>query len=72
MECVICKIGNTQPGKTTYSIVKNNRIIVIKDVDADICENCGEAYFSVETSKWLSQKVEEALQRPSSEEVKQG
>ncbi len=71
MECVICKTGNTQPGKTTYSIVKNNRIIVIKDVDADICENCGEAYFSVETSKWLSQKVEEALQSPSNEEIKQ-
>jgi YgiT-type zinc finger domain-containing protein len=69
MECVICKTGTTQPGKTTYSIVKNNRVIIIQDVRADICENCGEAYFSPETSEWLSKKVNEAVQNSSTEEV---
>jgi YgiT-type zinc finger domain-containing protein len=69
MECVICKTGTTNPGKTTYSIVKNERIIIIKDVDADICTNCGEAYFNVETSKYLSQKVHEAISNQTENEV---
>jgi YgiT-type zinc finger domain-containing protein len=69
MECVICKTGNTRPGKTTYSIVKNEHIIVVKDVNADICDNCGEAYFTVETSQWLSKKVNEAMESQSEEEV---
>ena len=69
MQCVICKTGTTHPGKTTYSIVKNSRVIIIKDVDAAICDNCEEAYFSVETSKWLSEKVAEALVGTSEEEV---
>ena len=61
MQCIICKTGNTKKDKTTYSIVKNNRIIVVKDVEAEICDNCGEAYFSTETSKYISQKVNEAI-----------
>ena len=52
-----------------YSIEKNGRVIVIKNVDADICNNCGEAYFSIETSKWLSEKVKEAEQSQSGEEI---
>lgn len=69
MECVICKTGMTGPGKAMYSIEKNGRVIVIKNVDADICNNCGEAYFSIETSKWLSEKVKEAEQSQSGEEI---
>jgi YgiT-type zinc finger domain-containing protein len=69
MECVICKTGTTQPGKTTYSIVKDNRVIIIKDVDAAICDNCGEAYFTPEISKWLSEKVEMAIKNRSEEVI---
>lgn len=42
MECVICKTGMTSPGKAMYSIEKNVHLIVIKNVDADICNNCGK------------------------------
>lgn len=69
MECVICKTGTTKEGKTTYSIVKDGRIIIVKDVDAAVCDNCGEAYFSIETSKWLSQKVNEAIENSNKVEV---
>jgi len=67
MQCVICKTGNTEKRKTVYSVVKNDRVIVVKDVDAEVCNNCGEAYFSTETSKYITQKVNEALN--SSKEV---
>ena len=69
MNCVICKTGNTHPGKTTYSVVKDSHVIMIQNVDAEICDNCEEAYFSVETSQVLSQKVKEALANASEEEI---
>ena len=69
MQCVICKTGNTKKTKTIYSVVKNGRVIVVKDVDAEVCDNCGEAYFSAETSKYLTQKVNEALNNSKEVEV---
>jgi YgiT-type zinc finger domain-containing protein len=69
MQCVICKTGNTKKDKTTYSIVKNGKVIVVKDVEAEICNNCGEAYFSVETSQYLTQKVNEAINASKEVEV---
>jgi YgiT-type zinc finger domain-containing protein len=69
MQCVICKTGNTKKDKTIYSIVKNGKVIVVKDVEAEICNNCGEAYFSAETSKYLTQKVKEAIDNSKEVEV---
>jgi YgiT-type zinc finger domain-containing protein len=69
MKCVICKTGDTYPGKTSYSIVKDNRVIIIRNVDAEICDNCEEAYFTSETSRMLSQKVKEALTNSSEEAI---
>ncbi len=53
MECVICKMGNTYKGKTTYTIDKQKSLLVFRDVEADVCDNCGEAYFSLEITKNL-------------------
>jgi YgiT-type zinc finger domain-containing protein len=44
MECPICKHGETNYGNTTVTLNRENTIIIIKDVPADICGNCGE-YF---------------------------
>ena len=50
MECVICKMGTTYKGKTTYTIDKQKSLLVFRDVEADVCDNCGEAYFSLESN----------------------
>ncbi len=55
MECVICKNGRTFKGKTTYTIDKQKSLLVFRDVEAEVCDNCGEAYFSLETTKKLQQ-----------------
>ena len=44
MKCVICKIGETEPGKTTVTLERDNLTIVIKEVPAQVCMNCGEDY----------------------------
>ncbi len=69
MECVICKMGTTTKGKTTYTIDKQKSLLVFRDVEAEVCDNCGEAYFSLETTKKLQQLVEEALKKGAEFEV---
>ncbi len=44
MKCAICKNGKTHPGTTTVTFEERENILVVKDVPAEICENCGEAY----------------------------
>lgn len=44
MKCAICKNGKTHPGTTTITFEEKGNILVIQEVPAEICENCGEAY----------------------------
>lgn len=61
MECVICKNGTTNAGKVTVTLERGNSLIAIKEVPADVCDNCGEYYLSSEMTKEVLRKAEEAF-----------
>ncbi|MFA4850429.1 MAG: type II toxin-antitoxin system MqsA family antitoxin [Methanoregula sp.] len=44
MKCVICKLGNTKEGTTTVTFDRDGMTLVVKDVPAQVCTNCGEDY----------------------------
>lgn len=44
MNCTVCHHGQTGPGTTTVTFHRDRRTVVINEVPADVCENCGEAY----------------------------
>ena len=44
MKCVMCKGGELAPGKTTVKVQRGETLVIIKDVPADVCQDCGEAY----------------------------
>ena len=44
MTCVICKQGDTKPGKVTVTLKRDGCTVIFKDVPAQVCENCGEYY----------------------------
>jgi len=44
MMCVICKHGETREGTTTVTCDRDGMTLVVKDVPAQICANCGEDY----------------------------
>lgn len=44
MKCVICQHGETAHGETTITLERGMTTLVIKEVPAEICQNCGEAY----------------------------
>ena len=62
MKCVICKQGETRPGTTTVTLTRGESTIVVKNVPADICENCGEYYLTEEISTQIMAMAEEAVQ----------
>ena len=44
VKCVVCRQGETRPGKATVVLQRGGATVVINDVPARVCENCGEEY----------------------------
>lgn len=61
MKCVICKQGETHPGKVTVTLQRKEVTVVVKEVPADVCENCGEYYLSETVTEKLLGRAEEAV-----------
>ena len=70
MECVICKNGTTSKGHSTFTLEKDESIVVFKKVPAMICQNCGHAYFSEEISMQLFEIAEETVAKGVEVEVR--
>jgi YgiT-type zinc finger domain-containing protein len=62
MRCVICKQGETQPGHTTVTLERDRAVLVFRNVPAEVCADCGEAYVSEEITVQLLEEAEEAVQ----------
>lgn len=60
MKCVMCKEGETQPGTTTVTVERDATTVVFKNVPADVCQTCGEAYLAGTTTRRLLSILEEA------------
>jgi YgiT-type zinc finger domain-containing protein len=60
--CDLCG-GQLKPGQTTLEIWRGAEMLVIKDVPADVCEQCHEAYISADVSERLDYFLREYHQR---------
>lgn len=69
MKCVICKTGQNHPGRTTVTLNREGATIVIKNVPADICDNCGEYYLSEEMTGRVLALAEDAMRKGAEIEV---
>ncbi len=69
MDCVICKHGQTSPGKVTVTLQRGESLIIFKQVIADVCENCGEYYLSEAITEKLLQRAEEAIKNGAKVEI---
>lgn len=63
MTCVICKEGRTLDGKATVTLERGGSVIVIKDVPAEVCENCGEYYLSESITERIHAMAEQAIRQ---------
>ena len=62
MKCPICGSG-LKEGKTTLTFqMEGNKIIVVKDVPALICEECGEESVDIKDSRIVEKLVKKAIE----------
>lgn len=71
MECVICKHGETKSGHVTVTLERGRTTLVFKNVTAQVCENCGEAYLDEATTARLLKAAEVSVQAGVQVEVRE-
>ncbi|CAA9424509.1 hypothetical protein AVDCRST_MAG82-1675 [uncultured Rubrobacteraceae bacterium] len=60
MRCVVCKQGEAREGTATVTLERDDMILVVRNVPAEVCEVCGEEYIAEETTARLLSAAEEA------------
>ena len=66
--CPICG-GLKRKGRTTYTVDIGFSVIVVRDVPAMICSQCGEEWIGADTARELEVKVEDARQKKRQAEI---
>jgi YgiT-type zinc finger domain-containing protein len=61
MKCVICKHGETELSTTTMTLERGGAVVAFKEVPAQVCTNCGEAYVDEEISAKLLSMAEQSV-----------
>ena len=69
MNGVICKLGETREGRVTVALTRGELTVVIKDVPAQICENCGEYYLADAIANQVLKLAELAASRNAELEI---
>jgi len=61
MICFVCKHGEVKNSTTTVTLERGETTLVIKDVPARVCANCGEAYFEPDVTDTLLDMLNTAV-----------
>ncbi len=69
MNCVICKHSETSEGFATVVLTRGGSTIIIKDVPAEVCANCGEYYLSFEMTREVFRIANEAVKKGAEIEI---
>jgi YgiT-type zinc finger domain-containing protein len=63
MRCLVCKQGERKLGKVTVTLQRGDTTVVIKEVPAEICENCGEYYLDEQVTEQVLSMAEQAARK---------
>ena len=61
MTCLVCKHKRFRKGTTILPIERGKAIVLITDIPARVCENCGDAYLDEETAQGVQDLANETL-----------
>jgi len=61
MKCLVCKHTRMKRGTTTLPIERGNAILVVTDIPARVCANCGEPYLDEATARDVQELAKETL-----------
>ena len=60
MKCVICKNGDVETKTATFTVDKDGHALILRNVPARVCRQCGEPYFNAEVTSRILQQAEKA------------
>ena len=66
MICFVCK-GTVKDGFTTFTVDMDKCVVIVKNVPAFICDQCGDTCYNTETSGRLEEIVDSLVQQASSD-----
>lgn len=69
MRCVLCRHGDAHPGRVTVTLQRGGTTVIVRDVPADVCENCGEYYLSEKVTEQLIARSEQAVKSGAEVEI---
>ncbi len=70
MKCVVCRHGEVQSGTATVTLEKDGLTLVVKNVPARVCQNCGEEYVDEQTVAQLLSTAEKAAEASVKVEIR--
>ena len=69
MNCTVCRNGVTKPGTATVTLQRGETTVILKEVPADVCEDCGEYYLSSEITAQVLERAEAAVRSGAEVEI---
>lgn len=69
MKCALCGHAETKPGQVTIPLQRGETTIIVKNVPAEVCANCGEPYLSSSVTEEVLKKAEDAAKRGAEVEI---
>lgn len=69
MNCIICEMGTTGPERVVVTLERDGSIVLVKDVLANVCQNCGERYFDSSTTDQLLALADRAFEQGAELEI---
>jgi YgiT-type zinc finger domain-containing protein len=69
MKCVICRHGETAPGHVTVTVQRKRTVVIVRDVPANVCRNCGEYYLDKDVAEKVYAEADAAAARHAEVEI---
>jgi YgiT-type zinc finger domain-containing protein len=71
MKCVICNRAETIPGTTSVLLERDHLTLVVNNVPARVCPNCGEAYADETVTASLLHQAEKMAKAGAKADVRE-
>ncbi len=70
MICVICRQAEPEPGSTLITLTRGKLTLVVRNVPARVCPNCGEAFVDESTAVQLLRTAEQLAEAGAQVDVR--
>lgn len=69
MKCVICKTGDLEDGAATVTLQRGETTVIIKEVPAQVCAQCGAYFLSEAMTEQVLTMAEGAVTKGAEVEI---